>query len=285
MSDYEKTLTEYIGDLSSEDTKVQIEAAIALGEWGNDRAVTPLIKALESKNDDVRREMARALKEIGNKRAIEPLIDLVYNDPSPEVKAEAAYDLGYFDLSSDEVDILLESLSNEHYLVRQNIAFALGKIQKRRAVKPLIKLLETEQNHNVRELIVWALGEMKDKRAIDPLIQALEDTHIAVRRNAAYALGRVGDPSAIDALLINLQRSGEAKETAWALGKVMKRRSVIKILNETFKRKKKEKELMDCIEICRVMMDIDQKSAKNFIKEMLNDQDFSSYHNEIESIV
>ncbi len=280
-----KTLTEYIRDLHSDETKVQIQAAIALGEWDNDRAVTPLIKALSAKNDDFRRETARALKEIGNKRAIKPLLDVIYNDPSPEVRAEAAYALGYFALSSKQVDVLIDSLNDEHYLVRQNIVFALGKIKRRKSVLPLLKLLVSEENYNVRELIAWSLGELKDKRAIQPLIIALSDTHIAVRKNAAFALGRLADSSATTALKNNLLRDGEAKENAWALSKILKKRSVVKLLKQSFKKKKKEKVYEDCVEICRVLFEIERKSAEKLIKEMLNEIDFAHYHDEIKAII
>lgn len=282
---HEKTLTEYIRELRSDDAKVQIQAAIALGEWDNDRAVTPLIEALSAKDDDFRREAARALKEIGNKRAIKPLIDVIDNDPSPEVRAEAAYDLGYFTLSSKEVDVLIESLNDEHYLVRQNIAFALGKIRRRKSVMPLVKLLKKEENYNVRELIVWSLGELKDKRAIQPLILTLNDTHIAVRRNAAFALGRLGDPSAINALKNGFLRDGEAKEIAWAFSKILKKRPAVKILKDGYKKKRKERVFGDCVEICRTLIEIDRKSAKELIKDMLNERDFAQYHEEIKNII
>ncbi len=285
LSKYEKTLTEYIDELDSDETKVQIQAAIALGEWGNDRAVSPLIRALSAKNDDFRREAARALKEIGNKRAIEPLIDVVYNDPSPEVRAEAAFDLGYFSLSSKEADVLIESLNDKHYLVRQNIAFALGKIGRRKSVMPLIKLLKKEENYNVRELIAWALGELKDKRAIQPLILTLDDKHIAVRRNAAYALGRLGDLLAVKALKNNLLREGEAKEIAWALSKILMKRPAVKILKESYKKKRKDRIYGDCVEICRVLFEIDRNSAEDLIKEMLNDSDFALYQEDIKTII
>lgn len=285
LSIHEKTLTEYIRELSSDEAKVQIQAAIALGEWGNDRAVSPLIKALSSKNDDFRREAARALKEIGNKRAITPLVNVVHNDPSPEVRAEAAYDLGYFVLSSKESDVLIESLNDEHYLVRQNIAFALGKIERKKSVMPLVKLLENEENYNVRELITWALGKLKDKRAIQPLILALNDKHIAVRRNAAYALGRLGDPSALNALKNSLLREGEAKEIAWALSKILKKRPAVKILKDSYKKKRKNRSFDDCVEICKVLFELDRTSAEELIKEMLNERDFVLYHEEIKAII
>jgi len=64
MSEHEKTLTEYIHELESEDANVRIEAAVALGDWGNDRAVTPHIEALLHPAENLRRTAARAVKEI-----------------------------------------------------------------------------------------------------------------------------------------------------------------------------------------------------------------------------
>ena len=71
MTEHEKTLTEYINELESDDPNVRIEAAVALGDWGNDRAVTPLIEALFHPDENMRRASARALKEISNRRSVE----------------------------------------------------------------------------------------------------------------------------------------------------------------------------------------------------------------------
>ena len=285
MSRYEKTLTEYIDDLRSADQKTRIAAALMLGEWGNDRAVSPLIKALSHENNDFRREVARALKEINNRRSIEPMINLLKKDPSPEIRAEVAYCLGYIKGAEDEIDALIDSLDDKHYLVRQNIAFALGKIGRRKSVKPLIDLLVNDENYNVREMAAWSLGELKDKRAIDPLIKALNDSHKEVRKNAAYALGRLKDSKAVESLKNQLLLKNESKEPLWALTKLLRPRQASSIIKETFKRKKKEKAIIDCIEICRILMDIDRKSSEKFIKELLNDSDYSNYFEELKSIV
>ena len=285
LSDHDKTLTQYIDELKSDDQKIRIKAAIALGEWGNDRAVTPLIHSLIHENDDFRREAARALKEIGNRRAVEPLIELLLNDNSPEIRAEVAYCLGYFKDAKEEVDALISSLEDEHYLVRQNVAFALGKIKRRKATSPLIDVLKKDENYNVREIAAWALGELNDKRATPQLIIALNDQKVEVRRNAAYSLGRLEDQSAIEPLMNQLLRVGETKEPAWAITKILKKRQAVKILKDTFKRKKKDKLIEDCIDICRVLIDVDRNSANNMISELLNEQEFSQYHSELKSII
>ncbi len=57
---------------------------------------------------------------------------------------------------------------------RDSAISALGKIRDRRAVEPLIRLLE-HQNEGTRVLAIEALGAIGDKRAVNPLIAKLDD--------------------------------------------------------------------------------------------------------------
>ncbi|NHJ87718.1 MAG: HEAT repeat domain-containing protein [Asgard group archaeon] len=285
MSNYEKTLGEYISDLNSADPKIRITAASILGEWGNDRAVNPLLEALVHQDENLRRESARALKEICNRRSIEPLFERVLKDPSPEVRAEAAYALGYFKKYSPDVDSLILALEDSHHLVRQNAAFALGKIGRRKSVKPLMDLLAKDENVNVREMVVWALGELNDKRAVPLLIKSLDDSRLIVRKNAAFALGRLQDTSAIDSIKKHLLQENESKECAWALSRLMKKRVALEILKDAFKKMRKEVHIEDSIEICKIINQLDKKTAESFIKEMLADNRYNAYQDDIKLIV
>ena len=60
--------------LQSPDDDTREEAARALGELKDPRAVTPLISALEDPNHYVRREAAKSLGRLGDERAIPALI-------------------------------------------------------------------------------------------------------------------------------------------------------------------------------------------------------------------
>jgi HEAT repeat protein len=64
------------------------EAAEALGEIRDPRAVDPLIGALKDRDHEVREEAVEALGKIGDKRAVEPL-NAVLGDPDPKVRRAA----------------------------------------------------------------------------------------------------------------------------------------------------------------------------------------------------
>lgn len=53
------------------------EAAEALGQIGDARAVEPLAQALKDEDEDVRKEAVRALRKIGDTRAVEALSQAV----------------------------------------------------------------------------------------------------------------------------------------------------------------------------------------------------------------
>lgn len=73
---------------------------------------------------------------------------------------------------------LLDCLNNklEHYKVRLACADALGRIGDKYAVKPLIDLVEDEEEKSVylKESATFALGLLGDTSAIDPLVSILE---------------------------------------------------------------------------------------------------------------
>lgn len=79
------------------------------------------------------------------------------------------------------VSFLLDYLNNrnEHYRVRLACADALGRIGDKFAVKPLINLVEDDEEKSVylKESATFALGLLGDTSAIEPLISILESKH------------------------------------------------------------------------------------------------------------
>ena len=169
-------LEKLIKDLKDENSVVRTEAALALGDKKDARAVEPLIAVLKDKdeNQDVRGAAVLALAAIKDRRAVEPLIAVLKD-------------------------------KDEEWIFRVTAASVLGKIKSARAVEPLIAVLKDKDEDlfigAVRASAVTALGEIKDVRAVESLIVALKDGNRTVRAGAAKALGEIKDARAVESLI------------------------------------------------------------------------------------
>ena len=134
------TTSNYISALKDKDRGVRMNAANALGDIGDARAVEPLCIALKDSDWYVRINAACALGKIGDARAVEPLcIALV--DKEQDVHAAA---LLVLDEMGDARAGESPSKAKDR-AVRMNSATALGEIGDARAVEPLcIALVDKE---------------------------------------------------------------------------------------------------------------------------------------------
>jgi HEAT repeat protein len=71
----------------------------------------------------------------------------------------------------------------------------------------------------VREAAALALGKLVDAESVDALIATLKDKNPVVRNGAATALGQIGDPNAVDTLVRTLKEFPE-NAIAVSLGKI-----------------------------------------------------------------
>jgi HEAT repeat protein len=197
--------------LKHQDYLIRKEAARALKEVGDERAVDGLIESLEyqSWQDDyvtlssVRENSADALGRIGDLKALDPLIKAMREDPDEEVRWKAASALGKIG-DSKAVNPLIEAIYDKDWKVRRQAANSLGDIGDLNAVPHLIDALK-DSEWNVRKYAAVALGKMKDKRAIPILLDSLEDEDANVRWKSMLALEKLGE-SAVDPL-INVLKS------------------------------------------------------------------------------
>jgi len=155
--------------------------------------VKGLIKALvDEKDSDVRGNAAIALRNIGDSRAVEPLIRAL-GDADSYVRQNAAEALGK--IGEPTVEPLIRTLIEGSNDVRGNAAQALGTIGDSRAVEPLIRALG-DSDWRVLWNAARALGKIGDPRAVEPLIQLLRDPLIEgrdpVRRAIRRALEKLG---------------------------------------------------------------------------------------------
>ena len=203
--------------LKNKDPKVQYDAAEALGDIGDNRAVEPLATAL--KNDEfsgVRWKAAEALSKIGAP-AVEALIGALRHE-NDDVQWKAAVALGEIG-DPRAIEPLIIQLCDEDRFVKSHAALALGTIGEP-AVKPLLRAL-SEGDGNLRWGAAIALGKIRDPRAIDPLIRALADKYENVRAESASSLAEMGKP-ALGPLLrfLKFTEGPERLEVVTALGEL-----------------------------------------------------------------
>lgn len=138
-----------------------------------------------------------------------------------EVRATAIWVLRLLG-DTHAVPVLLAALTDEQPDVRQGAALALGSLADRRAVAPLIDILQADTKARVRQVAAHALRWFGDTAAIDPLVRALQDRDedVAVRGEAAESLGEVGARQALPPLLAALADPSDEIRlwSAFALG-------------------------------------------------------------------
>ncbi|MCF8051858.1 MAG: protein kinase [Desulfobacterales bacterium] len=171
------------------------QAAEALGEIGDDRAVEPLIEALKERGyTSLQFKAAKALGKIGDARAVEPLVEALKDDYAG-VRKQAAASLGEIG-DARSVEPLIDALK-DGWTVRPAAA-ALGKIGDTRAVEPLIEIFNGDGN--ARLGAADALKAIGDPRAVEPFIKALQDEDAAIKYRARFGLRKItgqrfgGDP-------------------------------------------------------------------------------------------
>jgi HEAT repeat protein len=160
------------------------EAAITLGEMGDERAIPHLIAALRDSEWNVREAAEDALAQIGSP-AVEPLL-----------KALREYQIRKFVIKilgriKDErvLDPLFAQLRNEEF--KEAATEALVEVGQP-AVERLTAVLN-DKDKNVRKHAVIALGDIGVTECVDLLIEATQDEEWEVRLAAIAALDKIGD--------------------------------------------------------------------------------------------
>lgn len=140
-------------------------------------------------------ETFRILLDIIKQKPVENPSDQYINFRSMCIKAAVNYK------DTALVFPLLDCMNNksEHYRIRLACADALGRIGDKYAVKPLIDVVEDEEEKSVylKESATFALGLLGDSSAIDPLISILEskqgilDKFTFLKEKIVEALGKL----------------------------------------------------------------------------------------------
>ncbi|MFB0535505.1 MAG: HEAT repeat domain-containing protein [Anaerolineae bacterium] len=191
-----RDFAELLQQLADKNRQVRQEAARALGDMGDRRAVPHLIQALGDKYAKVREAAASALGRIGDEQAASHLVQAL-GDQNVRVRSEAVKALSQ--IGPAAVPHLIQALGDERWEVRERAASALGRIGDQSALPHLVQALNDSKDA-VRTAAASALGQLGDKRAVPHLVQAL-DSKGKSHWWAGQALGRIGAlPELVQAL-------------------------------------------------------------------------------------
>ena len=215
-----------------DDSHLRVNAAKALGKIGDARAVMPLIAALQDPHDGVRSVAAETLGRMPDTRAVMPLIAMLQDAEDRELRKNAAFALREI-ADARAVKPLIAALQDPHDGVRSMAAEALGRIGDRQAISPLIHAMQ-DTDGTVRYNAIDALQELKAVEAVEPLLAALKDKDESVCSHAITALGELGDGRAVDAIISSIRwdtvLSGNQATAAVALAKLGDKKAVTPVL-------------------------------------------------------
>jgi len=174
------------------DVDAQVAAATMLDHLLDPRSVDAFIDAMAQ--PAVRDLAAGTLKKLG---AIRERIDDAFNalrdveGASEREEARMATVIGLLGIGRPSVEILIEYLEDDDWLVREAAADLLGKIADVRAVEPLMKRLAMDQDTGVKELAIKALGLIGDARPTQLYLEAIPIRPLRVY--AMEALAKIKD--------------------------------------------------------------------------------------------
>jgi HEAT repeat protein len=188
-----------IEQLSDKNWRVRVDAAIALGELRDKRAIIPLAKAVNLSGDVLSEYASDALVKIGEP-VVEPLKDAL-NNPDNRVRENAVYCLGRISHPSALETLRKFWKEDKNVYVRMAAAFGIAEIaQDEKARQFILEGLESKDGSTIVGAI-RALGMLEDREAVRPLIGILLEGSFFTAPVAAESLVKIGDKRAIAPLI------------------------------------------------------------------------------------
>ena len=143
-------------------------------------------------------------------------------DSVASVREDAAYALGKIESAAAVPGLTARLARDRDPKVREMIAWALGQIESHGSVQALSAVAQHDSAEDVRAMAVWALGQVSDASAVPALEQVLRDQSSEVRGRAAWAIGTITPSKAPAGLMAALSDPAAEvrKRAAWALGQI-----------------------------------------------------------------
>ena len=174
------------------DLQARVTAATMLDHLLDPWSVDAFIDAMAE--PAVRELAVGTLKKLG---AIRERIDEAFNalrdveGASEREEARMSTVINLLGIGRPSVEILIEYLEDDDWLVREAAADLLGKIADVRAVEPLMKRLAADKDTGVKELAIKALGLIGDARPTQLYLEAIPIRPLRVY--AMEALAKIKD--------------------------------------------------------------------------------------------
>lgn len=203
--------------LEHESEDVRLEAVNALGSIRTITSLNLIIESLGDDSDKVRWGSIVKISKFGKCRVQEPwLLELRNGDPESfenEISKSKQMNENSFPEVINALEQMIELFENSSNRTRQAIMTALGCIDDKRTIAPLIKGL-VDDTAGIRASAAYSLGTKAEKSAVNSLIDSLNDESWNVRYFSAEALGIINDKRAIEPLIhaCNVEDDYDTKE-------------------------------------------------------------------------
>ena len=182
--------------LKDPDASARVNAAQILDHLLDPRSADALVDAMG--DPSVSDVAIQTLKKLGAIRdrvdaIMDELRDVEQSELREGARQEAVQKL--HPIGRPIVEILIEYLEDDDWVVREAAADVLGKIGDVRAVEPLIERLKRDKDTGVKELATKGLGLIGDARPVDLLIDVIPIKPLRVL--AVEALEKIKDVEAL----------------------------------------------------------------------------------------
>ena len=143
--------------LNSDDPAARIEAIRSLAQQGTDAAVDEMARTAAQADEATAGEAVRGLGRIETQRALGALVGVAESDARPQVRTEAAFQLGYRRdaRAAESLGGVLRSAPDAR--VRAAAAASLGKLGRLQDVELLVQAAETDPDVAVQCAAVRAV--------------------------------------------------------------------------------------------------------------------------------
>jgi hypothetical protein len=189
--------------LNDSDPQQRMRAIRELKSYEADIATPLLLEHTDDQEFLVRSFVAMGLRNKQNDTAFTALLDMAKNDKDPNVRAEAANSLSYY----DEVAIAhLRQIyqADDHWLVRRSIIAAMADLDSPQELLEICEIGLLGDDQPVMESCISCLGLLanteQQPQALKLLLPLVDDESWRIRLQVAKSLGKYDHPEAIAAL-------------------------------------------------------------------------------------